>query len=217
MPETNKHKETDAEEKIHISRIAKNYGDLLRNKIFISYVAIIIFGFSSQLLYLSISPFILQTYLHISADEYGRLMMLPAIAYMIGNYISIRLNQFIHYSQIMSIGIIISLLGGVALSIISLFQSESIVSVVSCITIVILGYGFIASNAVTGAISPFKYIAGAASSLLGLLQMVGSSLFVAVVSFFFNSTSFILGASFIIVSTLMLIFASTILNAKHHQ
>lgn len=163
------------------------------------------------------SPHIFQTTLHISPEKYGQLMMLPAIAYIVGNFIAMRLNRYLHYPKIIMLGILMSLSGAVSLSFLSLAGLTNITLLVSCITLVIFGYSFSASYAVTGAISLFRHTAGAASSLLGFLQMVGSSLCVTIVSLFFTNNSTVLGVSFVIVTFIMFFFACVCLKRDREE
>jgi len=217
MPESNLDKGTSRKKTINTLMLIKNYWTLLQDKTYISYVIIVVLGFSCQLLSLSLAPFIFQNGFLTSVSAYGSLMMIPAAAYIVGNFISTFLNKKnFPYVKIILSGVITCLLFGIILVSISIVNLESCINVLCCIAGINLGYGLIASNAATGAIMPFKEFAGTASSLLGFIQMIGSSLVLTLASFFAKSSSLVLGGSFVILSLMMLYVSLVILiNLRH--
>ncbi len=173
FPETNQHRFTA---KINFATTLQNYRKLLQNKTYLRYVLYIILGYSAQILYITISPFIFQEQLGLTPAQYGSLIILPAAGLFLGSFTSLWLNKLTRLSidTIILIGISSIFVSGATLAVVHMFHTPTVFSVLIPLVLNTFGFGLIAANALTGFLKPFPMIAGTAAALSGFLQMLGS-------------------------------------------
>ena len=170
LPETNKHKNIRATK---IRYFLDNYKFLLLNKTFMSYVFIASVSFSGLIAYYTMSPFLLQTVLHLSPVAYGWITLAVASVILFSKLVNVILVRFLLFQWVLRLGTICMLLGGVVTLLLGLLGIHTLTSIVFPIMLYMLGLGMIASNAASGALLPFSKIAGVAAAFYGCVQILG--------------------------------------------
>ena len=97
------------------------------------------------------------------------------LGYMSGSFGGGRLTTRVGIDRTISLGNLFQAIGGLAGLALALSGIFTVTSVVLPTAIFFFGCGFALPNATAGAISPFPRMAGAASALLGFLQMAAAA------------------------------------------
>jgi DHA1 family bicyclomycin/chloramphenicol resistance-like MFS transporter len=117
-------------------------------------------------------PFVFIELLGLSPEHYGMLSVFTVAAYLAGSLAAARLDGRLALHRLVLLGIIGALVGGGAMVALTAFASLSVVGVVAPMAIFTAGLGVALPAGIAGAMSPFPRIAGAASALLGCIQML---------------------------------------------
>ena len=83
----------------------------------------------------------------------------------------------------------IGLIAGIGGLLTVLIAPPSILTVIAPMFCYNIGVGFIMPNTMAGAIAPFPHMAGAASALMGFIQMTSAALSGALVGFLYDGTA----------------------------
>lgn len=186
LPES---KQPDPSISLQPGHILRDYFSVLKHPQFLAYALCGGLGSAGMFAYISGSPFVYIKLFGISEAHYGWLFGLNAFGLIFGS----QLNRFVlrRFSSQQAITVISSLqasLGVLLIVSLTLGQFQMIAMLV-----LISGYlflqGFLYPNTTALALIPFEKNAGAASAMMGFLQMVCSSLASAMVSYLHNGTA----------------------------
>jgi MFS transporter, DHA1 family, multidrug resistance protein len=144
------------------------FRDLLADRHFVGYALSSGFAFAAGIVYISVSPFILQNIYSVSAQQLGILFGINAFGLVIVAQISGRLVGRVPPRTLLAWGLAASAAGGLALLGVVL-SGVGLVGVLPSLFVLIASLGLIAPNATTLALSNTR-AAGSAAALLGLLQ-----------------------------------------------
>ncbi|MED7820409.1 MULTISPECIES: Bcr/CflA family efflux MFS transporter [unclassified Francisella] len=171
--------------------------DLFFHEQYLLCVFMIIFIYSSQILYLAISPFIFEKKFHLSEAAYGTLIMIPAFGYILGNFLVHYLRNSVRCRYQILIGIACALTSSIGIIIIGL-TGLNLIILLGLLFILTVGLGLTFSNTVALSLIPFTTIAGTAAAVSGFLQISGTSLINAIINFLHIESTFGLGVSLFI-------------------
>lgn len=178
LPETNLQPDPHA---IRPLGLLSNYRQLLADPRFRGYVLVIAGSYGGLFAYISGSSFALIDGLGLPPDIYGYCFSAAVLGFMSGSFGSGRVTTRLGIDRTIALGNAFQLAGGLAGLGLALAGVFSIASVVAPAALFFLGSGFALPNATAGALNPFPRMAGAASALMGFLQMASAALLGTVV------------------------------------
>lgn len=184
MHETN-FERTVAASPIHM---LKAFGALLRMPMFLSFA--FSGAFTSCVFFTLVGgvQYVLQTLMGLSASEAGFWFFIMPVGYAIGNYLSGRYTQRFGIIRMMTIGNVVALVACLAVA--GLFGAGLFhpISVFGPMFFVGLANGLSQPSAISGAVSVRPDLAGAASGLVGTLQVGAGALATVAVGALLNDT-----------------------------
>lgn len=155
-------------------RMAKNYQTLFHHRAYLGFALAVAFNYAGLFAFISGSSFVLIDAFGVPTEHFGYFFAAVVIGYMTGTQIAGRLTLRLGIERMCWIGSVISLAGGVAMVVLTIVAGQSswaplaTVAPMACYTI---GTGIVMPNGQAGALGPFAHMAGAASALMGFLQM----------------------------------------------
>ncbi|WP_142417161.1 multidrug effflux MFS transporter [Bartonella massiliensis] len=158
----------------------KGYLDVLRNKQFIFYALIPCFSYAAYFAYIVESPFLLTTLglspIHISYSYIG-----VSVPYILGNFLARWFFERESMEKTVGRGYIIFTIGGVLFALQMYLSPWPLVTSFMAIAVLTFGNGFLLPLGTALAISSHPQAAGAASGVMGSLQLGSAALSAAVI------------------------------------
>ncbi len=186
LPES---KQPDPSISLRPAKIFGEYLTVLKQPQFLAYALCGGLGSAGMFAYISGSPFVYIKLFGISEAHYGWLFGLNAFGLILGS----QLNRVVlrRFSSQQAITVIASLQAsvGVLLVVSSTIGQFQFIATLVLISAYLFLQGFLYPNTTALALVPFEKNAGAASAMMGFLQMVCSSLASALVSYLHNGTA----------------------------
>lgn len=195
LPETNK---TLGQHSLRPSEILKSYGNLLKNKVFVSNMICSGLALSLLLSYAIINPFLLQNNLHLSPGTYGLITLVIATGELIGTYLNGLLVTRVGYVAMTYVGMSLVLLAAVLLLSMSSLNIFTVTSIVIPTFIVTMSIGITIPNATAGAFAELNHSIGTAGAIFGFFQIVVTILTTFFISSITNQTQAQLGFIFLV-------------------
>lgn len=168
LPETNQHKDPTATSP---ARILRNWAALIRHRLYIGYVLTIGTVFAGLFSFISGSSFVLIDFLGVEPASFGFYFAVIVGGYIAGSLTSGRLSARLGIPALALTGAILTAAAGAAMLGLALLDVRSVAAVIAPQTLYMVGVGMVIPNAMAGAVGPFPRMAGAASALLGFVQM----------------------------------------------
>ncbi|NDA46680.1 MAG: Bcr/CflA family efflux MFS transporter [Alphaproteobacteria bacterium] len=173
MPETIRERQS---ERLSIASIFNSFGVIARNRIFRTYVSIQMNVYTCVFSFISTSSLILQNQYGCTPLEFSFAFFTASLAFLLGTFLNRVLMRRMSLDATIGIGIIHLCVGGWAHIVgVSLFPNNVYVFVAPVI-VVFNGVGLIFPLTIAAALMPFPERAGAASSLMGVCQMLFAAL-----------------------------------------
>jgi MFS transporter, DHA1 family, multidrug resistance protein len=148
---------------------------LLRSPAFLGFALTTAFTSASWFTFLASAPYLLSEVLHEPPSTYGLMILLPMAAYIFGNAGVARLSVAVGSGRLLIIGLTLSLASGAMLAVWCFFELTPWALFVP-MAISSVGNGLSQPPAIASGLSVHPRIAGAASGLLGFLQMMIAAL-----------------------------------------
>jgi DHA1 family bicyclomycin/chloramphenicol resistance-like MFS transporter len=155
-------------------RMAANFGTLLRHRAFLGFTLTVAFSYAGLFAFISGSSFVLIDTLGVPTEQFGFFFAMGVIGYMTGTQIAGRLTMRMGIARMIWLGGTISLAGGAAMVALvppAVGNAWAPLAVAVPMACYMIGTGIVMPNAQAGALGPFAQMAGAASALMGFLQM----------------------------------------------
>ena len=159
-------------ERIDVFSIGRSYGALLKSRAFLGYTLNTSFSIGCFFAFLTSAPYVTIEILKIPPQVYGFLFVIVSLAYISGNFVATRISRRLGIDRMILLGCCFSLTGATVLTTLSLLGFMSALSIFLPFSLIAFGNGMSQPNAIAGAVSVNPAIAGAASGLMGFLQMV---------------------------------------------
>lgn len=166
-------------ENFRLQTIAGRWRILFSDKLFLASIFILSVANAILFLYYTVAPFIIQKTLHFNAAQYGEIMLLAGVSYVIGNLLNDRLLNYCSLKKLIGAGLIVSLI--VILISITLLrflwmdQTPSIYMVTTPVFLVFLCDGLIFANIITNILPRYSQFSGTATGLMaGLLNLLAA-------------------------------------------
>lgn len=196
LPETNRWRDPEATKPW---RILANYRSLAANRDYLGYVLICAFAYAGIFAFISGSSFVLIDGLGLSPDLFGLCFGAAVVGYMAGTFISGRLTLRLGLERLILLGAIVGAASGGLGFALAAAGIAGVVPVVAPAFLYLVGAGLMLPNAMAGAIGPFPTMAGAASALLGFIQMTFAALVGIAVGHLQDGTARAMGAAIAVV------------------
>ena len=148
---------------------------LLRSPAFLSFAFATAFTSASWFTFLAAAPYLLSELLHEPPSTYGLMILLPMAAYIVGNAGVARLSVAVGSARLLIVGLTLSLASGVMLAVWCLVELTPWALFVP-MAVSSIGNGLSQPPALAAGLSVHPRITGAASGLLGFLQMMVAAL-----------------------------------------
>lgn len=166
LPETNR-----VHQRQRLSAAFKSYFAIIRHNVFVRNVLMMSFSFSGLIVYLQLSPFILEKQYGLSPVVYSWLSLAVALAYCLGTIHMTRLLKTRTTDQIIVQGTMIMIASGVLLVAMQILHVVTVPGILISSMIYIYGLRFVYPTGTANSLSPFKNNAGASAALLGAITM----------------------------------------------
>jgi DHA1 family bicyclomycin/chloramphenicol resistance-like MFS transporter len=159
----------------NLAAMGRSFVLLLRSPAFLGFALTTAFTSASWFTFLASAPYLLSEVLHEPPSTYGLMILLPMAAYIFGNAGVARLSVAVGSGRLLIIGLTLSLASGVMLAVWCLAELTPLALFVP-MAISSVGNGLSQPPAIAAGLSVHPRIAGAASGLLGFLQMTVAAL-----------------------------------------
>ena len=169
LPETLRGKTT---EPLSLRSILTDYIQLLKNPRYRFYVSLSALSYGGLFAFISGSSFVLQKHYGLDAMLFGISFGLVVLGYISGTLLAARLVVKIGIDRTIGYGTAALATGGTVMLLAFFLGPVSPFAILAPMMIYTLGVGLVMPQSMAGAMSPFPDRAGAASSMLGLMQMV---------------------------------------------
>jgi MFS transporter, DHA1 family, multidrug resistance protein len=173
MPETNKSMDRAL---VQPGRIASNYFSLLVDRRFVGPATLMGLVLGGLYTLPSLLPFVLIERIGLTPIQYALVMIVQTAALLGGNLLVGRLLRRINARKLVPWGIVIIVASGAGFALARAFEAPHLLSFVIPSMLWVFGLPFVTPGTMTSALSYFPKIAGAASSLIGFMQMGGGFL-----------------------------------------
>lgn len=191
LDETNRHPDPTA---LNPGRMIENYGQLLRDRVFVGYTLTLTLVFAGVFVYLSSASFILIDAMGLAPHYFGFGFSMASVGYIIGGFIAARVTHKVGIERMVGLGTLGCTLAGITMAALAwsgLAQPgmAGLASVLIPVMIFFIFAAFVLPNATAGAIAPFPQMAGAASAAIGFTQMAGGAAIGWVAGLAFDGTA----------------------------
>ena len=186
LPETNQWRDPRA---LEVRRMISAYRTLLGHRAYMAYTMAITFGFGAFTAYISNISYVLVDQLDVPIESFGYYFAIVVAGFMSGTIVGGRLTNKVGIPRITLIGIVILVLASSVGAALSVAGVATLVSVIGPATVMLHGIGLVFPNAIAGAIGPFHAMAGAASALLGFIQMGVGAIIATVTASLYDGTT----------------------------
>ncbi len=173
LPETNPSPDPTA---THPFRIIGNFGTFLGNRLYLGFLLGVALSYAGIFCFISGSSFVLVDLVGVTPDLYGFCFGAIVIGYIVGSMTGGRLAKRHPPDRMVMAGTALMLLGAGTVFVLALTVEPSVASIVLPTVLFMAGVGLTMPNAYAGAPIPFPRAAGAASSLVGFVQMTFAAL-----------------------------------------
>lgn len=159
----------------NLAAMGRSFVLLLRSPAFLGFALTTAFTSASWFTFLASAPYLLSEVMHEPPSTYGLMILLPMGAYMVGNAGVARFSVAVGSARLLIGGLALSLASGVMLAVWCLVELTPWALFVP-MAISSIGNGLSQPPAIAGALSVHPRSAGAASGLLGFVQMMVAAL-----------------------------------------
>lgn len=184
-----------AAEPMSPAAMLKSYRVVMRNPAYLAYLGLASTGFGGLFAWISGASFVLQNLYGLSPFQFGVAFAVGSVGYMIGTTLAARLVMRLGIDLTLGIGAGAMAAGGLGMVGAVALGLTSAASLVLPLAVYLAGLGMVLPQAIAGAMTPFPERAGAASGLLGFIQMSTAALCGAVVGWLLGQSAWPLAAA----------------------
>ena len=177
-------------EHFDIVGLGRSYRALMASWAYIGYTLNTSFSIGCFFAFLSSAPYITIQVLEIPPHVYGFFFMIVSLAFISGNFIATRISRQFGIDRMILLGCCISMGSAAVLTVLSMLGFLSALAIFLPFALIAFGNGMSQPNGIAGAVSVNPLIAGAASGLMGFMQMAFGGLATMIVGYFQNDSDF---------------------------
>lgn len=156
---------------ISLGGLTRAYGALLRQRNFMALATALALNSASWFAFVATMPYIVVTQLGRPAHDYGLLIAIVSLSYVAGNFLAGRYSMRIGARRMMAAGVVLMTVGALLVPLGAFLAPTSLVGLFLPMTITVLGGGLFMPNATATALTGGTQNIGAASGLMGFIQM----------------------------------------------
>lgn len=159
-------------------RMAANFRTLLCHRAYLGFALAVAFSYAGLFAFISGSSFVLIDGFGVPVEQFGYFFAMAVIGYITGTQIAARLTMRLGVRRMLLIGGIVCVTSGLAMVVLAQVATPTLgaLAIVGPMVGYMIGTGIAMPNAQAGALAPFAHMAGAASALMGFLQMAIAAL-----------------------------------------
>lgn len=172
-----------------LSSYIRNFSFLLGERHFVVYLLVILCIQTAIFAFVTNSSFVLITALGFSPGQFGVIFGAIMSGHVVGAAVGARLVRRRGINETIRLGGIISFVAGLVLLAVAWTGSNQVLAITIPLFFVLYGSSLIVPHAVAAAMSPYPELAGAASSLVGMAQLLGGAVISYVLGKLFDGTS----------------------------
>lgn len=167
--------ESAAPASLRVGALASRYVRILRDRRFIDYALPSLFAGGALFTFLSAATFALQDGLGVSTRNFGLMFGGVMLGFVSGATLASAYSPKLGLDRSILIGLFASVVGGMAMFGLWLVGVRHWAAIILPMCCVMFGMGILRPNSIAGAMAPFREMAGAASALIGFLQMAAGA------------------------------------------
>jgi MFS transporter, DHA1 family, multidrug resistance protein len=161
---------------LNLGAIGRSYRLLLGSRPFICFALCTAFTSASWFTFIASAPYLLSETLHAPPSTYGTMILMPMVAYILGNALAARFSRRAGISTMVLAGTGLSLFSGLWMALWCVWPGLSAWALFVPIALSSVGNGLSQPTAMASALSVYPQVAGTASGLVGFSQMAVSAL-----------------------------------------
>ncbi|MGZ0189568.1 MAG: multidrug effflux MFS transporter, partial [Alphaproteobacteria bacterium] len=169
-----KSKET-AQASLRLTSLVSRYISIGTDRRFLNYALPSLFAGGALFTFLSAATFVLQDDLHVSTRHFGLMFGFVMLGFVSGATLSGILSPRLDLDRSIVAGLAASATGGWLMFALWIWGVSHWAVIIGPMAIVMFGMGILRPNSIAGSMAPFKESAGAASALIGFLQMAAGA------------------------------------------
>lgn len=189
-----------APEAVSLFSIFRSYRSFFRNRSFVAYLALSTCAFLGLFAWISTAAFVLQDIYGLTPLVFGFTFAISSAGYMVGTVIAARFVVHWGIDRTIGTGTIAMTTGGLVMVAALALNVALPAALVLGMAFYFAGMGMVLPQAQAGALLPFPERAGAASSLVGLVQQVLAAIVGALLGHLIGATAWPLAATVVTVS-----------------
>jgi DHA1 family bicyclomycin/chloramphenicol resistance-like MFS transporter len=151
--------------------LGRNYAALMRQRLFLAPTLALALSSASWFAFVASMPFVVVTLLGRPASDYGLMIALVSLGYMVGNFLSGRFSVRFGTWRMMTAGIVLMTVAALLVPVSAFLAPTGILALFMPMMLMVLGGGLFMPNATATAITSGGHNIGAASGLIGFIQM----------------------------------------------
>jgi len=182
----------------------RSYRNFLRHKGFVAYLGMSTCAFLGLFSWISTAAFVLQDIYGLSPLVFGVTFAMGSAGYLVGTTIAARVVVHWGIDRTIGVGCLGMAGGGIAMVLVLALGVSWPTALVLAMGLYLAGMGMVLPQAQAGALLPFPQRAGAASSLLGLVQQTSAAALGAILGHLLDNTAWPLAISVAVVGALAL-------------
>jgi DHA1 family bicyclomycin/chloramphenicol resistance-like MFS transporter len=176
LPETNSAKnKTNPPKDQNQPNLWQSYKQVLSHRQAMGYVMALSFSFSGMFVFITASAFAYLEYFKVSTQFFPVIFGANVLVMMLMNRINVWALNHHHSRIILTMGLFIQILSGIAL-IISSYFNPNLYLIVALVMLFVGSIGLVAANATAGTLNFFPQISGTATAVLGVSQFTMGAL-----------------------------------------
>ena len=172
LGETNPH----IGETTSVGQMLRNYRAFLNSREWLGYVLCNNAAYAGLFAFIFGSSYIFIDLLGLAPHLFGLCFSAMVVGYIVGTMLSARVVMKLGIERMVMAGALLCAVSGFAMAGLVVSGIETIWSVLAPMVLFAAGVGLVMPNSMAGAIGPFPTMAGAASALLGFIQMTTAAL-----------------------------------------
>ena len=189
-----------APEAVSLVSIFRSYRSFFRNRSFVAYLALSTCAFLGLFSWISTAAFVLQDIYGLTPLVFGFTFAISSAGYLVGTVIAARFVMHWGIDRTIGTGTIAMTTGGLVMVAALALSVALPAALVLGMAFYFAGMGMVLPQAQAGALLPFPERAGAASSLVGVVQQVLAAIVGTLLGHLIGATAWPLAATVVIVS-----------------
>lgn len=180
---------TDRRQTLHPLSVLRNYRTVSLNRSFLAHALGMSLMFAGHYGFMSGAPFVLIELYGVPEQRFGWYFLLVVATFISGNLIGARIGRHFNAHRLIVLGGTLLILAGLLMVGLVAGGLGGTAALIGPQMIYAMGAGFMMPQLITGALMPFRNMAGTAAALMGFLQMGAAAIASALVGRLHDGTA----------------------------